>query len=309
MLVVLGQHGRVAVAQPQRRRAFPVVVEAADVGQLVAQPALGDVGQRAAGADGGELARVADQQQLRPRGLAAPLDLGEVVGAGHVGLVDHHQVPAPQPPRLVPSAHRARRCRAGAAHRARRWCSPPRSALPRRAPRRPPGTGRARTPVARVPSTGAGPGVGERADDERLAGAGRGAQHLDLRAGGEHPAHGGGLVRPERPAGGGEPVEQLAGPRARTAGRRRAAPRRRAAGSRRRAARRWRSGPTPGRANTEWPLASRSSSGSSSSSGSGVSRVARSTAASVSPSSSGSTCSGAMSRCPGRASETALSRS
>ena len=44
---------------------------------------------------------------------------------------------------------------------------------------------------------GVGPAAGERADDERLAGAGRADQRLDPRAGGEDAAHGGGLVDAE----------------------------------------------------------------------------------------------------------------
>jgi len=56
---------------------------------------LGQVGERPTGADGGELARVADQQQFRARRLAARRDGGQVVGGGHPGLVDHHEVPGP----------------------------------------------------------------------------------------------------------------------------------------------------------------------------------------------------------------------
>ncbi len=63
---VLAHDGGVPVAQPQRGAAFPGLVEAADLGQLVLDPPLGDVGQRTARADGGELLLVADQQQLSP---------------------------------------------------------------------------------------------------------------------------------------------------------------------------------------------------------------------------------------------------
>ena len=61
--------------------------EPADLGQLVAQPVLGDVRQRAARTDRGELARVTDEQQFRTHRGAPLLDLGEVIGAGHVRLV------------------------------------------------------------------------------------------------------------------------------------------------------------------------------------------------------------------------------
>ncbi|WP_132421551.1 hypothetical protein [Pseudonocardia endophytica] len=61
MLGVLVERAAVAVAQSQRCRAFPVGGEAADVGEFVVDPALGEVGEGAAGADGGELVGVADE--------------------------------------------------------------------------------------------------------------------------------------------------------------------------------------------------------------------------------------------------------
>ena len=47
---------------------------------------------------------VADQQQLRPRRLAAAVDRDQVRGGRGAGLVDHQQVPAAQPERLVVAA-------------------------------------------------------------------------------------------------------------------------------------------------------------------------------------------------------------
>ena len=126
VLGVLVERAAVAVAQPQRRRALPLGGEAADLGELVADPALGQIRQRAARSDGGQLARVADQQQLGARGLAALVDLAQLGGAGHPGLVDHHQVPRPQPQRVVAEPVRARpggRCRGGAGRRATGGCS------------------------------------------------------------------------------------------------------------------------------------------------------------------------------------------
>ncbi len=104
VLGVLGTHRGVAVAQPQRRRAFPRVVEAADLGELVLDAALGDVGQRPAGADRGQLLLVPDQQQLHPGRLAAAVDRDQVRGRRGAGLVDDQQIPAPQPERLVVAA-------------------------------------------------------------------------------------------------------------------------------------------------------------------------------------------------------------
>ena len=118
VLVVGAQHVRVAVAQPQRRLALPVVGEPAGLGELVAVPGGGEQVHAAAGADRGELAVVADQQQLRPRRVHVAVDGGERGGVGHGGLVDHDQVPGVQPPRLValdrlrPARRRGRR-RAG----------------------------------------------------------------------------------------------------------------------------------------------------------------------------------------------------
>ena len=89
---------------------------------------------------------------------------------------------------------------------------------------------RARPVVARVRVDRAGvrvavaPGVGDRADDERLAGPGGGHQDLDLRAGGEHAAQRGGLVVAERDAGLGVPLDEPVGDRG---GQRRGAARRR----------------------------------------------------------------------------------
>ena len=104
VLGVLAHHGGVAVAQPQRGGAFPRVVEAADLGELVLDAALGDVGQRPAGADRGELLLVPDQQQLRPGRLAAAVDGDQVRGGRGAGLVDDQQVARAQPERLVVAA-------------------------------------------------------------------------------------------------------------------------------------------------------------------------------------------------------------
>ncbi len=99
--VVLGEHLGVAVAQPQRCRAFPVVAEPADLRQLVADAMFGQVGEHAAGSDGRELARVTDEEQLRPCSTAAFADRDEIGGFGGPGLVDDDQVVAAQAPLLV----------------------------------------------------------------------------------------------------------------------------------------------------------------------------------------------------------------
>jgi hypothetical protein len=57
-------HTDVAVAQPQRRGALPLVREPADISEFVAHTALGEIDERPTRADRAELARVTDQQQL-----------------------------------------------------------------------------------------------------------------------------------------------------------------------------------------------------------------------------------------------------
>ena len=156
---------------------------------------------------------VADQQQLRPGRARRGGGWRRGGGVGHGGLVDHDQVPGVQPPRPRRPRRRGRpaRRRAGPGWRA--------SGLMLRAVRPSP----ARTSVAicevASPNTrrglpahrcGVGPGAGDRADDERLAGAGRPDQRLDPRAGGEHAAHGGGLVGAELDPGLAQLVEEPA---------------------------------------------------------------------------------------------------
>ena len=101
MAVVVAQDGLVAVAQPQRGGAFPLVAEAAGLGELVAGAGLRDEVHGAAGADRGELAVVADEQQLGAGGLGAGVDGGQRGGVGHRGLVDHDEVAGAQGPRGV----------------------------------------------------------------------------------------------------------------------------------------------------------------------------------------------------------------
>ncbi len=72
--------------------------EAAGLGELVAGAGLRDEVHGAAGADGGELAVVADEQQLGAGGLGAGVDGGQRGGVGHRGLVDHDEVAGAQGP-------------------------------------------------------------------------------------------------------------------------------------------------------------------------------------------------------------------
>ena len=92
---------QVAVTQPKRRLALPLVAEPAYLGQFVADRVAGDQFERATGADGGKLPVVAGQQQFRPGGLDMPVDLRYGHGVGHRGLVDHDQVAGAKPPPVV----------------------------------------------------------------------------------------------------------------------------------------------------------------------------------------------------------------
>ena len=74
-------------------------------------------GEGAAGLDRGELAGVADQQQLRAGVLGLLGERGEGEGAGHAGLVDDQQLPGSR------SRHRSYSARASARRGvAARWC-------------------------------------------------------------------------------------------------------------------------------------------------------------------------------------------
>ena len=148
---------------------------------------------------------VADQQQLRAGGLDVAVDRGQVRGVGHRGLVDDDQVARRA------AARRGRRRPRGLVGEAVLGGEPAGDVA----------GGEAfagedlggdlaggqpdHASLLPVPQVGVLPGLGERADDEGLAGAGRADQRLDLRAGGEDAAHGGGLVGAELDPGLGEP--------------------------------------------------------------------------------------------------------
>jgi len=62
-----GGHGGVAVAQPQRRVAFPLLREAVALFELDRPGPLGEVGEHAAGVDAGELVVITRPHHLRAR--------------------------------------------------------------------------------------------------------------------------------------------------------------------------------------------------------------------------------------------------
>jgi hypothetical protein len=91
VLVVLGEHGSVAVAQPQAGGLFPGGAEPDGFGQPGVAESVGEQGHAAAVLDGLQLAGVSGQDDLG----AAPLGVGDQVGqvrAGqHRGLIDHQE--------------------------------------------------------------------------------------------------------------------------------------------------------------------------------------------------------------------------
>ena len=89
--VVLAEHLRVPVAQAQRRRPLPVVVEADDLVEGEGRDVAGELPQRPAGADRVELGVVAGEQHFGPAVLGDRPDAVQGLGGGHAGLVDDQQ--------------------------------------------------------------------------------------------------------------------------------------------------------------------------------------------------------------------------
>jgi hypothetical protein len=81
--VVVAQHLGIAAAQPQRRLPLPRLAKPARLGQLVAGTGLGEQVHPAARANRGQLAVIADQQQLRPGGVHVAVNRGQGGGVGH----------------------------------------------------------------------------------------------------------------------------------------------------------------------------------------------------------------------------------
>ena len=77
-----------AVADRFERAPLVAVALAAVLAQLDRAVTFDDAGEEAAGADGGQLSGVADQDDLRLRLLDAFEQRGEDAGLGHSGLVD-----------------------------------------------------------------------------------------------------------------------------------------------------------------------------------------------------------------------------
>ena len=202
MAVVVAQHGLVAVAQPQRGVALPLVREAAGLGELVAGAGLR---RRRSMAPPAPTAASWRWSPTSSSFAPAASTCAWIAVSAAVSVIADSSTTTRSPARsrhacvAVEAAGRSR----PAARRS--WVASQRATL--RAVR----PSSVRTSVAtwlvaspntrpalrRRRQVGVGPGAGERADDEALAGAGRADEGLDPRAGGEHAADGGGLVDAE----------------------------------------------------------------------------------------------------------------
>ena len=91
VLVVLGEHRRVAVAQPQAGGLFPAVAEPDGFGQPGVAEGAGEQGHAAAVFDGLELAGVPGQDHLPAAGLGVADQVGQVRAGHHRGLIDQQQ--------------------------------------------------------------------------------------------------------------------------------------------------------------------------------------------------------------------------
>jgi hypothetical protein len=86
MLVVVGEHGGVTVAQPQAGGLFPGLAEPHRLGQANVAEAVGEQGHAAAVGHGLQLAGVPGQDQLPSQTTLAP------------GWPDQRRAPAARPP-------------------------------------------------------------------------------------------------------------------------------------------------------------------------------------------------------------------
>ena len=93
VLVVVGQHGGVAVAQPQAGRLFPGGAEPGRFGEPGVAEGVGEQGHAAAVLDRLQLAGVPGQDQLAVAGLGVGDQVGQVRAGHRGGLIDQQQRP------------------------------------------------------------------------------------------------------------------------------------------------------------------------------------------------------------------------
>ena len=93
VLVVVGQHGGVAVAQPQAGVLFPGGAEPGRFGEPGVAEGVGEQGHAAAVLDGLQLAGVPGQDHLPVAGLGVGDQVGQVRAGHRGGLVDQQQRP------------------------------------------------------------------------------------------------------------------------------------------------------------------------------------------------------------------------
>ena len=123
VLVVLGQHAGVAVAEAQAGLLFPLAAEPDWFGQPGVAEGVGEQGHAAAVLHGLELADVSGQDDLGALGLGVGDQVGQVRTGQHRGLVDHQQGARADPDRAAgaaPAGQVAQELRGVIRHRALR---------------------------------------------------------------------------------------------------------------------------------------------------------------------------------------------
>ena len=104
MLVILGQHADVTVAQPQASLLFPGVAEPDRLGQPGITQRLGEQGHPAAVLHCLQLAEVPGQDDLGTLGLGVGDQVGQVRAGDHRGLIDDQQGARADPDRAAAAA-------------------------------------------------------------------------------------------------------------------------------------------------------------------------------------------------------------
>ncbi len=149
--------------------------EAARLGELVGRPDPGDHVHPTGRTDRGQLPMITDQEQLRLRVRDDVVHRDQVGGVGHRRLVDHDKIPSGQAPRVVvterPPFGQALLHAEPVADVARGQAFPGQDLCGDLRGRQPDHPAPLTTPQRRVL-----PSAGDRADHERLSGAGRADQ-------------------------------------------------------------------------------------------------------------------------------------
>ena len=183
VLVVVGQHGGVAVAQPQAGVLFPGGAEPDGFGEAGVAEVAGEQGHAAAVFDRLQLAGVPGQDDLGAAGLGVGDQVGQVRAGDHRGLIDHQQRARGDgdgAAGAAPTGQVAQELRAVAGHRD--------------AGGQGVAGGLGRGDPDHRAQAGGGPGAGGLGQDPGFAGPGRGVDNGHALAVGQDAQRGGGLI-------------------------------------------------------------------------------------------------------------------